>query len=126
MRTGVYGRGGDRFAVVASKASAPTDPDRYHNLCAHPGVTVEIGTTRCEALAEVDRPRPETRPPLSAMRDHAAVRRLRPGHRTGDPGSDVDARHEVTGLTPPRRGAGCAWCPRGRRRRRRGGCSRFR
>ena len=36
--------GGDRIAVFASKAGADTNPDWYHNLVAHPEVTVEIGT----------------------------------------------------------------------------------
>jgi deazaflavin-dependent oxidoreductase (nitroreductase family) len=30
-------------AVFASKGGAPTNPDWYHNLVAHPEVTVEIG-----------------------------------------------------------------------------------
>lgn len=30
--------------VVASKAGAPTNPDWYHNLRAHPRVDVEVGT----------------------------------------------------------------------------------
>ena len=35
---------GDRLVVFASKAGAPTHPDWYHNLKAHPQVTVEVGT----------------------------------------------------------------------------------
>ena len=31
------------FAVFASKAGAPTHPDWYHNLLAHPETTVEVG-----------------------------------------------------------------------------------
>ena len=31
------------YAVFASKAGAPTSPDWYHNLRAHPTATVEIG-----------------------------------------------------------------------------------
>ena len=33
---------GDRVIVFASKAGAPTNPDWYHNLLAHPDVTIEI------------------------------------------------------------------------------------
>jgi deazaflavin-dependent oxidoreductase (nitroreductase family) len=40
----VYFPDGDRYLVVASKAGAPTNPDWYHNLKAHPRVTVEVGT----------------------------------------------------------------------------------
>jgi deazaflavin-dependent oxidoreductase (nitroreductase family) len=31
------------YAVFASKAGAPTNPDWYHNLVAHPDVRAEIG-----------------------------------------------------------------------------------
>jgi deazaflavin-dependent oxidoreductase (nitroreductase family) len=44
---------GDDLYVFASKAGAPTNPDWFHNLVAHPEVTVEIGTDRYEARAEV-------------------------------------------------------------------------
>ncbi len=32
------------YAVFASKAGAPTNPDWYHNLLANPETTVEVGT----------------------------------------------------------------------------------
>src|SRR5690349_22902555 len=44
---------GDRFAIVASKAGAPTNPDWYYNLLANPVVTVEIGGERFQARAVV-------------------------------------------------------------------------
>lgn len=34
---------GDRYVIVASKAGAPDNPAWYHNLLAHPEVTVEVG-----------------------------------------------------------------------------------
>lgn len=34
---------GDRYVIVASKAGAPDNPAWYHNLRAHPDVTVEVG-----------------------------------------------------------------------------------
>jgi deazaflavin-dependent oxidoreductase (nitroreductase family) len=34
---------GDRLIIFASKAGAPTNPDWYHNLLAHPQATVEVG-----------------------------------------------------------------------------------
>jgi deazaflavin-dependent oxidoreductase (nitroreductase family) len=37
--------------VFASKAGAPTDPDWYRNLVAHPNVTVEIGTDKYDGVA---------------------------------------------------------------------------
>ena len=54
---------GDGFAVFASKAGAPTNPDWYHNLVANPRVTAEVG-----------------------IRDRRAHRA---GGRRGDPGADL-------------------------------------
>lgn len=44
---------GDRWVVVASKAGAPTHPDWYYNILAHPAVTVEVGTEQFAAQATV-------------------------------------------------------------------------
>ncbi|HLQ30293.1 MAG TPA: nitroreductase family deazaflavin-dependent oxidoreductase [Ktedonobacteraceae bacterium] len=44
---------GDRLLVFASKGGAPTNPDWYHNLLAHPQVTVEVGSETYEANATV-------------------------------------------------------------------------
>jgi deazaflavin-dependent oxidoreductase (nitroreductase family) len=44
---------GDNFAVFASKAGAPTNPDWYHNLLAHPEITVEIGSETVPVVARV-------------------------------------------------------------------------
>lgn len=42
--------GGRRY-VFASKAGADTNPDWYHNLLAHPDVSVEVGSDTIEARA---------------------------------------------------------------------------
>ncbi len=44
---------GDRLAVIASKAGAPTHPDWYYNVVANPQVTVEVGTETFQAKATV-------------------------------------------------------------------------
>ena len=44
---------GKRMIIFASKGGAPTNPDWYHNLVAHPQVTVEVGTETIEATATV-------------------------------------------------------------------------
>jgi deazaflavin-dependent oxidoreductase (nitroreductase family) len=49
----VYSKDGDRIVIIASKAGAPKDPAWYHNLVAHPEVTLEIGTERFKARAVV-------------------------------------------------------------------------
>lgn len=49
----MYTDDGDRLLVYASKAGAPTNPAWYHNLVAHPRVTVEVGSEKFEANAEV-------------------------------------------------------------------------
>jgi deazaflavin-dependent oxidoreductase (nitroreductase family) len=53
----VYLPDGDRQIIFASKGGAPTNPDWYRNLVAHPEVTVEVGngsgTETFEATATV-------------------------------------------------------------------------
>jgi deazaflavin-dependent oxidoreductase (nitroreductase family) len=44
---------GDDLVVVASKGGAPSNPDWYYNLLAHPEVTLEVGTEHFNALATV-------------------------------------------------------------------------
>lgn len=46
-----YQRDGDRYVIFASKAGAPTNPDWYHNLKAHPEVAIEVGTETISAVA---------------------------------------------------------------------------
>jgi deazaflavin-dependent oxidoreductase (nitroreductase family) len=50
---GYYPDGGDRVLVIASAAGAPKHPAWFHNLAAHPEVTVETGVFTYEARAEV-------------------------------------------------------------------------
>ena len=40
-----------RYVIFASKAGAPTNPDWYHNLTAHPDVTIEVGTDTIDVVA---------------------------------------------------------------------------
>ncbi len=40
-----------RYVIFASKGGAPTNPDWYHNLIAHPNATIEVGTDTIEVLA---------------------------------------------------------------------------
>jgi deazaflavin-dependent oxidoreductase (nitroreductase family) len=44
---------GDRYVIFASKAGAPSHPGWYHNLIAHPDVTIEVGSETIEATASV-------------------------------------------------------------------------
>jgi deazaflavin-dependent oxidoreductase (nitroreductase family) len=48
-----YTTDGEHLVIIASKAGAPTNPDWYHNIVAHPDVTVEVGTETFEARATV-------------------------------------------------------------------------
>ncbi len=48
-----YINDGDRFVIIASKGGAPTNPDWYHNLVAHPLVTVEVGTKTFQVRAQI-------------------------------------------------------------------------
>ena len=49
----MYRTVGGSYAVFASKAGAPTNPDWYHNLRANPRVRAEIGTATVELTARV-------------------------------------------------------------------------
>jgi deazaflavin-dependent oxidoreductase (nitroreductase family) len=44
---------GNRLLVIASNIGAPVHPGWYHNLVAHPSVTVEVGNEIFEATAIV-------------------------------------------------------------------------
>jgi deazaflavin-dependent oxidoreductase (nitroreductase family) len=44
------------YAIFASKAGAPDNPDWYHNLRANPRATVEIGSGTAEVTARVADP----------------------------------------------------------------------
>ena len=44
---------GGRIYIFAGNRGAPTNPNWYHNLVAHPDVTVELGTEKFEAKATV-------------------------------------------------------------------------
>ena len=48
-----YTTDGERLVIIASKGGTPTNPDWYHNIIAHPDVTVEVGTETFEARATV-------------------------------------------------------------------------
>jgi len=39
--------------IIASKGGAPTNPDWYYNIFAHPLVTVEVGTEQFQAQAAI-------------------------------------------------------------------------
>jgi deazaflavin-dependent oxidoreductase (nitroreductase family) len=47
---------GDSFAVFASKAGAPVNPDWWHNLLAYPETVVEVGTRTVRVRARVAQP----------------------------------------------------------------------
>jgi deazaflavin-dependent oxidoreductase (nitroreductase family) len=48
-----YSKDGNRFVVIASYAGAPHNPSWYHNLVAHPDVTIELGGEKFQAKASV-------------------------------------------------------------------------
>jgi deazaflavin-dependent oxidoreductase (nitroreductase family) len=65
---------GGRYVVIASNGGAPTSPDWYHNLKAHPNFTIEVGTATIDVAASAatgdgrtsfDRLRLGTRPAVS-------------------------------------------------------------
>ena len=49
----MYQAVGEHWAVFASKAGAPTNPDWYHNVVANPDATIEVGTETKSVRARV-------------------------------------------------------------------------
>jgi len=49
----MYQAVGDAYAVFASKAGAPSNPDWYHNLVANPQATIEVGAIAVEVRARI-------------------------------------------------------------------------
>lgn len=47
----IYGKAGDAYVIVASKAGAPQHPDWYENLVANPDCEIRVGATRLNARA---------------------------------------------------------------------------
>jgi deazaflavin-dependent oxidoreductase (nitroreductase family) len=78
----IYLLDGERLFIFAAKGGAPTNPDWYHNLVAHPQVTVELGSEQFEATAvllegeERDQIYPRRRKPIQVP---PTTRRRRPG-----------------------------------------------
>jgi deazaflavin-dependent oxidoreductase (nitroreductase family) len=48
-----YTRDGDRYVIAATKSGAPDNPQWYHNILAHPEVTVETDRETFRARATV-------------------------------------------------------------------------
>jgi deazaflavin-dependent oxidoreductase (nitroreductase family) len=46
-----YRADGGRYVVFASKGGAPSNPDWFRNLMAHPRTTIEVGSEEIEVLA---------------------------------------------------------------------------
>ncbi len=49
----MYLKDGQRYLVFASKGGAPTNPDWYYNLKAHPDVKIEVGDETIPVRAEI-------------------------------------------------------------------------
>lgn len=49
----VYTRDGENYVIIASKGGAPEHPQWFHNLRAHPDVTVEVGTHTVDVRTRV-------------------------------------------------------------------------
>ena len=52
----VYQPVGQSFAIFASMGGAPVNPAWYHNVVAHPDVTIEVGTQTIQVRAHVAGP----------------------------------------------------------------------
>lgn len=52
----VYQQVGDSYAIFASAAGAPSDPQWFRNLVTHPDATAEVGTSTVTVRARVADP----------------------------------------------------------------------
>ena len=66
----VYQQVGDSYAIFASAAGAPADPQWFRNLVAHPDTTVELGTGTVNVRARVADP--DERDPIYARQREIA------------------------------------------------------
>jgi deazaflavin-dependent oxidoreductase (nitroreductase family) len=48
-----YSRAGDDYVIIASLGGAPRNPHWFHNLVAHPDVTIEVGDDEIPVRARV-------------------------------------------------------------------------
>jgi deazaflavin-dependent oxidoreductase (nitroreductase family) len=76
---------GEGYAIFASKAGAPANPDWYHNLVANPDATIEVGTDTVKVVARVAEPterdviwarQKERSPQFAAYEETAAPRKI--------------------------------------------------
>ncbi|MDQ1432242.1 MAG: hypothetical protein QOF40_2844 [Actinomycetota bacterium] len=75
----MYRQEGDDLVIFASKAGAPTNPDWFHNLRAHPDVSVEVGA--------------ETRPVVAREAQGEERDRIWEAHKKEFPGfADYEAK----------------------------------
>ncbi|ONH59759.1 nitroreductase [Frankia sp. CcI49] len=65
----IYGRDGNDYVIVASKAGFPEHPLWYLNLLAHPEVELQVGAERFPAKARVAEPAEKARlwPTMTAL-----------------------------------------------------------
>jgi deazaflavin-dependent oxidoreductase (nitroreductase family) len=49
----VYTRDGENYVIIASKGGSPEHPQWFHNLRAHPAVTIEVGADTFPVRARV-------------------------------------------------------------------------
>jgi deazaflavin-dependent oxidoreductase (nitroreductase family) len=73
-----YATDSGRYVVIAANGGAPAHPGWYYNLIAHPDVTLEVGTEKFPAWADLaigaerDRLFRERAQVISALNDYAA------------------------------------------------------
>jgi deazaflavin-dependent oxidoreductase (nitroreductase family) len=76
-----YSTDSDRIIVIASKAAAPTHPDWYHNLVAHPEATIELGAEQFPVRARVAEGQERERQPWRLSPEHKVISQVDGSHR---------------------------------------------
>ncbi len=80
-----------RYLIFASKAGAPTNPDWYHNLMAHPKTKIELGSDTVDVTAEEI---------TGEERDRLFARQVERSPQFGEYQEKTDRQIPVVALTP--------------------------
>lgn len=80
-----------RYVIFASKAGAPTNPDWYHNLKAHPETKIEVGSDTVEVTVEEV---------TGDERDRLFASQVERSPQFGEYQEQTNRRIPVLGLTP--------------------------
>ena len=87
-----------RYLIWAANGGAPSDPDWYHNLKAHPNLRVEVGSETIDVVAEEATGAERERLFEKAAERYPQLSERRAQDQPGHPGDHSDAARRRQGL----------------------------